>query len=250
VMSMKALLTSTALLVTLAAGSVSAAGYVHWAGDTDDLSPGCTFTNTQDGTMTYAENTDPATGGTWSVSTAATTTVQVRHDGSGTSGAVVVDYISIVPANYDGNRHANGQNGTSPIWPGSGTVWSENANGTRRDEVAVVLDYTGGSTSSSVVAPGAWQTTIGNDSIVVADLGTGTNANSNGPTSGNITISVGGDADLIKPGGSSSVFSAPLMDANTKYWISHLITCVQGDGTVDFGTGDVGASGASTAGRQ
>lgn len=246
---MKALLTSTALLVTLAAGSASAAGYVHWEGDTNDLSPGCTFTNTQDGTMNYTENADPAQGGTWSVSTAATTTVQVRHNGSGTTGAVVVDYISVVPANYDGNRHANGQNGTSNTWGtgSSGTVWSENADGTRRDEFAVVLDYNGGGTSSSVVAPSAWQTSVSNDSIVVKDLGTGTNANGSGPTSGNITISVGGDADLFR---SSPSFSAPLMDANTEYWISHLITCVQGDGTVDAGTGSVGASGAGTAGRQ
>lgn len=193
---MKTLLSSAALVAVMASGA-SAAGYTHWVGNTttNDFDAGCTFVTNTNGTYTYDESSE-----TWTVNDAADVTIEVRN-----SPAVTVGYIQVEPVNKAGDTVG-------------GTVWSAT------DEWAADVDYT----TSSFTTPPNWGTpTTGNpfpNKIYLQDIGS-YNTTTVNPTSGTVDIDIDGTAKITGFGANE------IIDADTEYRTSHMITCMQAPAT-------------------
>jgi hypothetical protein len=186
---MKTLLSSAALVAVMASGA-SAAGYTHWVGDTtnNNFNPGCTFTTNENGVYTYDESTK-----TWTVTNPADVTIEVRN-----SPTVTVGYIQVDPVNKAGDTVG-------------GTVWSTT------DEWTADVLYTG----SVITKPSPWDqpAPTGNyNKIYLEDTGSFAGVN---PTSGIVDIDIDGTATITGFG------TNEIIDANTEYRTSHMITCMQ-----------------------
>jgi hypothetical protein len=199
---MKNLLTGTALIATLIAGNVSAAT-VHWQGDTgnNNFTGGCQFTENTNGSYKYTESTK-----TWAVDDAADISILVRQD---PDNFLIVSYIEIVPVKYDGT-------------PG-GSVWGPGG----VDEWAADIDYEAGSVPSKLDGVlQNWIFTSGNTNGITAEKIQIIDKEANNPakgTSGVLGFDIGGTAKM-------TLGTNELIDADTKYKTSHMITCFQ-DGT-------------------
>lgn len=213
---MKNLLTGTALIATLIAGNVSAAT-IHWKGNTtnNNFTGGCKFVENTNGSYNYTETTK-----TWAVDDAADISILVRQD---PDNNLIVSYIEIVPVKYDGT-------------PG-GSVWGPGG----VDEWEADIDYEAGTVPSKLDGVlQNWLFTSGSNNGITAEkiqiIDSSANTAVKG-TSGVLGFDIGGTASM-------TLGTNELIDADTEYKTSHMITCFQGGTYTDQSPGS--ATGGSS----
>ena len=221
---MKTLLTSTALVAMMStsamANTLSSSTTVDHVGNTgtggtpiDTVA--CTFVDTSDGTMTYAENRDtdgnPTGGGVWTLNDDATVKLLVRNgygDATGAGGTSPFDYkyalsgISVQPADKNGDA--------TPTYQG----YVITADGSVEHEANV--DYT--ETGIVIAYPGTGAPTVSRAFTSAGELITVSAAGDN--LSGYYKLKIGGTATLPAADG-------VILDANTTYKVRHIVTCIQ-----------------------